>query len=44
MLTKEDVRNVYLKRAEKYDFTVQLHRLLGFRMDSYREQAIEPLH
>jgi ubiquinone/menaquinone biosynthesis C-methylase UbiE len=44
MLTKEEVRNIYRKRAENYDFTVQLYRLLGFRMDSYREQAIESLH
>lgn len=44
MLTKEEVRDVYRKRAENYDFTVQLYRLLGFRMDAYREQAIESLH
>lgn len=43
MLSKEEIRSVYQKRAERYDFTVQLYRLLGFRMDFYREQAVAAL-
>lgn len=44
MLTKEEVAEVYRKRAKSYNFTIQLYHLLGFRIGSYREQAIESLH
>ena len=44
MLTKEEVTDVYRKRAKNYNLTVQLYYLLGFRIDSYRKQAIESLH
>lgn len=44
MLTKGEVSDVYRKRAKNYNFTVQLYHLLGFRIGSYREQAIESLH
>lgn len=43
MLSKEEIRGVYQKRAERYDFTVQLYRLLSFRMNFYREQAVAAL-
>jgi demethylmenaquinone methyltransferase/2-methoxy-6-polyprenyl-1,4-benzoquinol methylase len=42
--TKEEIRDVYRKRAGNYDFTVQIYHLLGFRMGFYREQAVEALH
>lgn len=44
MLTKPEVTDLYRKRAEHYDVLVQLYRLIGFRMASYREQAIASLH
>jgi ubiquinone/menaquinone biosynthesis C-methylase UbiE len=44
MPTKEEIRDVYRKRAGNFDFTVQLYHLLGFRMGFYRERAIESLH
>jgi ubiquinone/menaquinone biosynthesis C-methylase UbiE len=44
MPTKEEIRGIYGKRAGNYDFTVQLYHLLGFRMDFYRQRAIESLH
>lgn len=44
MPTKETIRDIYRKRAGNYDFTVQLYRLLGFRMDFYRKRAIESLY
>jgi ubiquinone/menaquinone biosynthesis C-methylase UbiE len=44
MPTKEEIRDVYRKRARNYDFTVQLYHLLGFRMGFYRERAVEALH
>lgn len=43
MLTKGEIVDVYRKRAKNYDFTVQLYNLLGFRIDSYRREAIESL-
>jgi ubiquinone/menaquinone biosynthesis C-methylase UbiE len=44
MLTKGEVADVYRKRAKNYNFTVPLYHLLGFRIGSYREQAIKSLH
>ena len=44
MLTKSEVTELYRKRAENYDVAVQFYRLIGFRMASYREQAIASLH
>src|SRR5262249_38770087 len=44
MLTKGEIAAVYRKRAKNYDFTVQLYRILGFRMDAYRALAIDSLH
>jgi ubiquinone/menaquinone biosynthesis C-methylase UbiE len=42
MATKQEIRDIYGKRD--YDLTVQLYHLLGFRMDFYRQRAIESLH
>lgn len=44
MFTKKEVADVYRKRAKRYNLTVQSYHLLGFRIGSYREQAIEALH
>jgi hypothetical protein len=30
MATKQEIRDIYGKRAGNYDFTVQLYHLLGF--------------
>jgi ubiquinone/menaquinone biosynthesis C-methylase UbiE len=43
MLTKGEVTGVYRKRAKNYNFATQLYYLLGFRINSYREQAIKLL-
>jgi demethylmenaquinone methyltransferase/2-methoxy-6-polyprenyl-1,4-benzoquinol methylase len=43
MPSKGEVADIYRKRAKNYDFTVRLYNLLGFRIDSYREEAIESL-
>jgi ubiquinone/menaquinone biosynthesis C-methylase UbiE len=44
MLTREEIVDLYRRRAKNYDLTIQLYNLLGFRIDSYREQAIDSLH
>ena len=44
MFTKKEVADVCRKRAKRYNLTVQVYHLLGFRIGSYREQAIEALH
>lgn len=44
MLTRQEITDLYDRRAKNYDLTVQLYKLLGFRIDSYREQAIDSLH
>lgn len=43
MLTKPEINDLYRKRAGHYDVAVQLYRLLGFRMNPYRRQAIQSL-
>ena len=41
--SKEEIRALYRKRAERYDFTAQLYYLLGFREQSYRKKAVRAL-
>ena len=42
-LAKGETRDLYRRRARRYDAAVRLYRLLGFRMDSYRRQTVEAL-
>ncbi len=42
-LKKEEVRALYTRRAKRYDLGVNLYRLAGFRLDRYRQLAVESL-
>lgn len=42
-LNKQEIADVYRRRAKRYDFTAQLYYLAGFREWAYRKQAIEAL-
>src|SRR6185437_2798443 len=44
MPSKREVADLYRKRARNNDFAVRLYNLLGFRIDSYRQEAVESLH
>ncbi len=43
VLSKEEVIDIYRKRAKRYDLTANLYRLVGFREPAYREMAVEAL-
>lgn len=42
-LSKEDLRQLYRKRAGLYDLTANLYYLIGFREQAYRKQAVAAL-
>ncbi len=42
-LSPDAVREVYRRRAARYDLTSRLYGLLGFRLDRYRREAIAQL-
>lgn len=42
--TREDVINVYRKRAKRYNITANLYYLIGFRMGAYRKKAVDALN
>jgi len=42
-LTKNEIRSLYNKRAERYDLTANLYYLVGFREYAYRRKAIRAL-
>lgn len=44
ILTREDLVNLYRKRAKRYDLTANLYYLIGFREWAYRKQAIKALN
>ncbi|MDW7727250.1 MAG: class I SAM-dependent methyltransferase [Candidatus Methanoperedens sp.] len=44
ILTREDVINVYRKRAKRYNITANLYYLIGFRMGAYRKKAVDALN
>jgi demethylmenaquinone methyltransferase/2-methoxy-6-polyprenyl-1,4-benzoquinol methylase len=44
ILTKEQVVDIYRKRAKRYDFISNLYRLLGFRVPAYRKMAVKALN
>lgn len=43
ILSKNEVVNIYRKRAKRYDFTANLYYLMGFREWAYRRQAVAAL-
>ena len=43
-LDKQETRNLYRKRARRYDVAVQSLRLLGLRINRYRQDTIASLH
>jgi ubiquinone/menaquinone biosynthesis C-methylase UbiE len=42
-LTTTEIREVYRKRAPRYDLTSRLYGLLGYRLDTYRRRGVEAL-
>ncbi len=44
ILTKNDVVDIYRKRAKRYDTTANLYRIIGFREPEYREMAVKALN
>lgn len=42
-LSKQEIANLYRRRAKRYDFTAQLYYLAGFREWAYRTKAVEAL-
>jgi len=42
-LGKENLRQLYRKRADLYDLTANLYYLVGFREQAYRKQAVAAL-
>jgi len=42
-LNKQEIVEVYRKRAKRYNFTAQLYYLLGFREWAYRKKAVQAL-
>lgn len=43
MLTRDNLIDLYRRRAKRYDFTANLYYLLGFREWKYRKKAIAAL-
>lgn len=43
VLSKNEVVDIYRKRAKRYDFTANLYYLMGFREWDYRRRAVEAL-
>lgn len=42
-LIKDEIVNLYRKRAKHYDFTANLYYLVGFREQAYRKKAVRSL-
>ena len=42
-ISKHDVEAVYQRYARKYDFAVNLYRLIGLRIEHYRSRAVDLL-
>jgi len=43
MFSTQDIKEKYRRHAKRYDFAVQLYRLIGLRIESYRMRAVELL-
>lgn len=44
VFTKEEILQLYRKRAKNYDISANLYYLLGFREQAYRKKAIKALN
>ena len=42
-LSKDETRDLYRRRAKRYDLSVQIYRLLGFDVERYRQDTITAL-
>ena len=42
-ISKREVRAIYQRHAKRYDFALQLYRLIGLRIEVYRLRAVELL-
>lgn len=42
-LTKNEARDLYRKRAKRYDLSTQIYPLFGFKMNQYRQDTISAL-
>jgi len=43
-LTEDQLRELYRKRAPRYDVTSRVYGLIGYRLDAYRRRGIEALN
>jgi demethylmenaquinone methyltransferase/2-methoxy-6-polyprenyl-1,4-benzoquinol methylase len=43
MFSTQDIKAKYRRQANRYDFAVQLYRLLGLRIKAYRLRAVDLL-
>ncbi len=41
--SKDELVSIYRRHANSYDYSVQLYRLLGFRLQTYRRMAVDAL-
>jgi ubiquinone/menaquinone biosynthesis C-methylase UbiE len=44
ILSKDEVRDIYRKRASRYDFTANLYYLIGFREWAVRKRSVRALN
>lgn len=42
-LSKDETRDLYRRRAKRYDLSVQIYRLFGFDLERYRQDTITAL-
>jgi demethylmenaquinone methyltransferase/2-methoxy-6-polyprenyl-1,4-benzoquinol methylase len=42
-LSKQETRDLYRKRAKRYDLSVQIYRLFGFDVERYRQDTVTAL-
>jgi demethylmenaquinone methyltransferase/2-methoxy-6-polyprenyl-1,4-benzoquinol methylase len=43
ILSKQETRDLYRRRAERYDLALWIYRLAGFRVDKYRRETVAAL-
>lgn len=43
-LSKSETRDLYRKRAKRYDLSIWIYRLCGFRIDHYRRETVAGLN
>jgi demethylmenaquinone methyltransferase/2-methoxy-6-polyprenyl-1,4-benzoquinol methylase len=42
-LSRQEIADLYRRRAKNYDFTANLYYLIGFREQAFRKRAVEAL-